>query len=226
MRHIATGLAIALMAAFMATGVAQADSTISGNYMEARTCDVYVAACFANSEVNLTGQEAVLAWDITQGSWKGVSLAGLKVLAVVRASATLGDTAHNPYPAKAILILDERANVAQKEALADFAQEMGGELVSDIVRVEETAISISRTDTCSEASCASLQAKGLVDITARCLQESDKHCGNEVPYYPPLTNVYDAMLHATITDSFQGEGLGVKWASGGRNNLYLAKFSR
>src|SRR5438128_616524 len=88
---------------------------ISGQYIEARTADVYTGPCFANSEVNLTGHEAVLAWHIEKGSWtsaggEGVALDGLSVVAVVRASATLGDPYASALPAKSVLIVDARGN--------------------------------------------------------------------------------------------------------------------
>src|SRR3954452_9982482 len=52
---------------------------ISGDYLEARTSDVYTGPCFANAEVNLAGKEAVLAWNVRQGAWKGVPVEGLSV---------------------------------------------------------------------------------------------------------------------------------------------------
>ena len=224
MKRIVPILAVFLVSATVA--VAGSAPTIQGNYIESRSCDVYVAACFANGEVGLLGHEAVMAWDVTEGSWEGVALDGLKVMAVVHASATLGDTSYSPYPAKAVLILDEKANDEQKAALTSLAKELGGRLVEDIVRIEETAIEFARVDACSGTNCASVKAKGLVEITARCLRETDKHCGNEAAFYPPLTDVSNAMLHATVRDEFTGAGLGVTWDSGGRNNAYIAHFAR
>ena len=56
---------------------------VSGYYLEARTSDVYTGPCYANSEVNLVGKEAILAWRVEEGSWDGVDLADLSVVAVV-----------------------------------------------------------------------------------------------------------------------------------------------
>src|ERR1039458_3035259 len=50
---------------------------VSGNYMEARTADVYTGPCFANGEVEINGKEAVFGWKIANGAWQGVNLAGL-----------------------------------------------------------------------------------------------------------------------------------------------------
>src|SRR5436853_4019298 len=102
---------------------------IRGDYLETRSADVYTGQCFANGEVNLVGNEAILAWHVQSGSWNGVPLAGLSVAAAVRANATLGDPYENPYPAKAVLLVDEQATPQQRTALTAFAQHMGGELL-------------------------------------------------------------------------------------------------
>src|SRR5579862_1791844 len=102
---------LSVAAAVLLTAWAMPGSAaLKGDYIEARSADVYTGPCFANSEVGLTGQEAILAWKIQQGEWKGVSLAGLSVVAVVRANATLGDPYHDAHPARSVLIMDSRAN--------------------------------------------------------------------------------------------------------------------
>src|ERR1700722_9266728 len=109
---------------------------IHGQYVEARTADVYTGPCFANAEVGLTGDLAVMGWKIEQGSYDGVNLDGLSVMGAVRASNTLGNVIDTVYPVKAVLIIDERANAEQRLALKAFAQKMGGQLLADVVHVE------------------------------------------------------------------------------------------
>src|ERR1700752_4927947 len=82
---------------------------IRGDYIETRSADVYTGQCFANGEVNLVGNEAILAWHVQSGSWSGVPLDGLTVGAAVEARATLGDPYANPYPAKSVLLVDDQA---------------------------------------------------------------------------------------------------------------------
>ena len=96
-------LAVSVVLAFTAMVSA---AEIRGSYMEARNADIYVAQCFANSEVGLVGELALMSWKIDQGSWNNVPLDGLGVVAVVRAKTTLGDPFHSAYPAKAVLIVD------------------------------------------------------------------------------------------------------------------------
>src|SRR6202171_2047023 len=105
---------------------------IRGDYIETRSADVYTGQCFANGEVNLVGNEAILAWHVQSGSWDGVSLEGLSIAAAVRANGTLGDPYENPYPANAVLLVDDQASSQQRAALASFAQHMGGELLKNV----------------------------------------------------------------------------------------------
>ena len=106
-RRIAITVSIVL--SFSAALLAQ---QIQGDYLETRSADVYTGQCFANGEVNLVGNQAILAWHVRRGSWDGVRLDGLTVAAAVRARGTLGDPYENPYPAQAVLIVDEQASAA------------------------------------------------------------------------------------------------------------------
>src|SRR5438270_1594070 len=108
---------------------------IRGDYIETRSADVYTGQCFANGEVNLVGNEAILGWHVQSGSWNNVPLDGLTVAAAVRAKGTLGDPYENPYPAHAVVMVDEQANQQQRAALVAFAQHMGGELLQNVKQV-------------------------------------------------------------------------------------------
>src|SRR5215472_4824079 len=143
MKRVLWTVLILSLAASLSFAGAIASGSIYGNYVEARTADVYTGPCFANSEVGLTGQLAVFGWKVTKGSWNGVSLDGLGVVGVVRASSTLGDVYHDAYPVKAVLIVDERANPEQRLALQSFARRMGGDLLQDVVRVDYQPIDMS-----------------------------------------------------------------------------------
>jgi hypothetical protein len=68
--------------------VAASPQQIKGDYIETRSADIYVGQCFANGEVGLAGDEAIVAWHIREGKWEGVSLEGLSVVAAIKANAT------------------------------------------------------------------------------------------------------------------------------------------
>jgi len=109
-RSIVVAVVLLATAGFTFAAALPAHS-IYGNYVEARTADVYTGPCFANSEVGLVGQLAVFGWKVTKGSWQGVDLDGMSVVGVVRAHHTLGDVYESAYPVKAVIIVDSRANL-------------------------------------------------------------------------------------------------------------------
>jgi len=85
MKRALSIMVVSSLAACLSFAAAIPSNNIYGDYVEARTADVYTGPCFANSEVGLTGELAVFGWRVTKGSWSGVDLDGLGVVGVVRA---------------------------------------------------------------------------------------------------------------------------------------------
>ena len=67
-----------------------AAAQITGEYLEARTCNVYTGPCFANAEMSLSGKEALMAWKVDKGTWNDVQLDGLGAALILHAQGTLG----------------------------------------------------------------------------------------------------------------------------------------
>ena len=197
-------------------------TTISGDYAEFRTADVYTGPCFANGEVGLTGDEAVLAWRVQAGSWEGVKLDGLSVIAVVRASATLGNPYSNPLPARAVMVVDARAASEQRAALVRFAQAQAGPLLSTIVAVESSPIAFQFG---AQHGTVSVTANN-VKISTRPVMASDEICHNEDVFYPPLAaHLTHAMPAVTLQGSYQGDHLGKTWNDAGRRGAFVGHFA-
>jgi hypothetical protein len=197
---------------------------IRGDYIETRSADVYTGQCFANGEVNLVGNEAILAWHVQSGSWDGVRLDGLTVAAAVRARATLGDPYANPYPAQAVLMVDEQASEQQRAALAAFAQQMGGELLRHVERVIPAQMELVVNP--ERHGVAMLRAGQFAMVQTRSIGDHDHLCGNEETFYPPLTDLAHAMPAVALTDSYHGPGLGVDWESHGKRSAFVGTFAR
>jgi len=197
---------------------------IRGDYIETRSADVYTGQCFANGEVNLVGNEAILAWHVQSGSWDGVPLDGLTVAAAAEARATLGDPYANPYPAKSVLIVDEQANQQQRAALVAFAHKMGGELLRNVERIIPAPIELVVNP--ERHGVALLRAGSFATVQTRSLNETDHLCGNEETFYPPLTQVAHAMPAVALTDSYRGPGLGVDWETHGKRSAFVGTFAR
>jgi hypothetical protein len=208
---------------FVTFGTALAAQQIRGDYIESRSTDVYVAQCFANGETGLTGNLALMAWHVTEGSWNGVKLDGLTVAAAVRAQATLGDPYGEPYPAQTVLMVDDAANPAQREALIALARHQGGKLLENVARVNYVPVVLEVPQNLEGH--AILRAGHLATIITRPLNHHDHICGNETNFYPPLTNVAHPTSAVALTDEFQGDGLGSQWSNHGRRSAYIAEFS-
>lgn len=201
-----------------------AGNSVRGEYVEARTADVYTGACFANSEVGNTGDVAVLGWRISKGSFNGVTLDGLNVVAVVRGTGTLGFVDGTAYPVKSVLILDERASVLQQQALKAFAQRIGGDLLSDVVRVDSAPIAFSIEDDSVHSAAATLKAGDLAVIRTRAMNKKDHICSNEEVWYLPLTKVKHAMPAVAMEHRFNGKGLDMRWSSPDKRSAFVADF--
>jgi hypothetical protein len=209
----------------MLASVAQAQQ-IYGDYIESRNADVYTGHCFAMSEVNLVGDQAILAWRVSKGEWNGVRLDGLSVVGVAKASGTLGNPFENPLPAKAVLIVDEKATAEQREALKSFAQAMAGDLFKNIVRTEVAPINVEVDYHGEHPSAGRVKAGELAGIITRSLTAKDHICGNEQTYYPPLAATNHSMPAVAVLDQFKGKGLGVAWTLRDKRSAFVGHFAR
>ena len=115
---------------------------VIGEYVEARTCDVWTGPCFANGEMNLRGDQAVLGWTVRKGAWTGVELKDLTIVAAIDAEGTLSTSSEGKV--RTVVYIDERATEAQTEALIGLAATLAPKYVKDIVKVEKRKIASGR----------------------------------------------------------------------------------
>lgn len=206
-------------------GVASA-AQIRGEYLEARTCDVYTGPCFANAETDLAGKEAVMAWRVEQGGWNGVTLSGLSVAVVANSEKTMGDTGIFKMAAgkiRSVILVDEKATEAQRDALVAFVKDTAKDFTQHVVRVDAVAMRLENDH---------LEGKGtfsageIAKIETRGLKKGDCVCSNEEVYYQPLTKVSDFSPAYSNTLSFTGKGLDNTWTTHGQRSAFLATFRR
>jgi hypothetical protein len=223
------------------SGVAAA-ADVQGDYVEARTADVFTGPCFSNAEVFIYGSQAVLAWKVNAGSFQGVDLSGLSVAAAIKGTTTFSED--RPEHAKAVLIVDEKADSRQRAALASFAsysleKRLGGARLGNIVDVKSTTMSLKIErhakpgDEPSEhadhgmphAPRATFWAAGLASILTRPLDGRDHFCGNEVVAYPPLSKGVNVLPAYTLGHQFKGAGLNTKWDDPNCRSAFVGSFT-
>jgi hypothetical protein len=222
--------------ALVGAGVARADG-LRGDYIEARTADVFTGPCFSNAEVFITGHQAVLAWKVNEGSWDGVDLAGLTVAAAVRGTTTFSED--KPEGARAVIVVDQQATPRQREALVAMAKHLGGDRLQNVVAVRSATMDLTveshemkdgKLDTTlhhgmPNAPKASFWAAGLAHILTRPLDETDHFCGNEVVAYQPLSHGVDVLPAYTLGHTFKGEGLGTTWSDPNARSAFVGHFA-
>lgn len=205
----------------LASALPASAGQITGQYVEARTCDVWTGPCFANADFNLSGKHGVMAWRIDKGEFDGVSLDGLQIVAVVVAQNTLG--LEQSGPAKSVLVVDNRATASQRDALVKFAKSQGGKLLAHVVAVHQSKVNVTLCN-CEGQTCAEVDA-GVVRVKTRCIDhKEDKACGNESAFYPPLAQNVTARVGGVVEHVFRGEGLQQTWSDYGRRGAYVGSF--
>ena len=233
MRKICTVFCVSFLA--LSASVANA-AGIRGDYVEARTADVFTGPCFSNAEVFIYGNHAVMAWKVTEGSWKGVDLSGLCVAAAVNGTTTFSED--KPEKATAVLIVDAKASASQREALLEMAKSLGGARLSQIASVTTATMSLKLEDHAMSASepaheahgmpqspRASFWAASLARIVTRPLDERDHACGNEVVAYPPLSHSVTAHPAYTLGHAFEGQGLDNRWDDPNCRSSFVGHFA-
>jgi hypothetical protein len=207
-----------LLSSLFAPGL---DPTIRGQYVEARTCDVFTGSCFANADTGLTGKNAVMAWKIDSGSVDGQKLDGLGVVVILSATDTLG--LKQSAPGRSVIIVDEKATKTQRDALIAFAKTQSGKLTGEVVAIHAAPVSLTICE-CAGESCATLKA-GTVKLETRCLNaDHDKACGNETTLYPPLAKGVKAHPAMTVEHAYTGKDLNETWKDGGRRGAFVGSF--
>ncbi len=212
---------LVLTIAFSAFPVLGSDSA-SGKYVEARTCQVYTGPCFANGEVGSTGKDAIMAWQIEDGAFDGVELAGQSVAVVVKSSETLGfHGLDDAKTTRAILFIDVSADKAQAKALRSFAMHQTGIKAEQITDLRSTTI-VMRFDIAQLA--ASLHVGEYARLSTRKARPTDCICSNETAYYPPLTPLKGFVPGVTIDGEVTARKLGTRWSIPDTRTAYLGSF--
>src|SRR5688572_17117486 len=112
-------IVLAAMVGLTAAPLVAGGSNVSGSYVEARTAEVFTGGCVMNSEAGTMGKEAILAWKVDRGSFNGVAIDGLSVVAALSGTANLGmvEMGGERAMVRSTVLVDERANAAQRMAL-------------------------------------------------------------------------------------------------------------
>ncbi len=211
----------AAMAGLMASRVLGAGGgSISGTYVEARTAEVFAGGCIMNGEAVTTGREALLAWKVTRGSFDGVALNGLAVVAAVAGDTNLGirEFGGETAQTRTALFVDERATPAQRAALVSMARQYSKGVLADVVELTPTAIQFVDDGPAIRVSAKSLR------LSVEKAMHHDPTCGGK-QWFHPLAVVDGAAMGTTDENAFSGTALGTKWSDPNKRSSFFGTFS-
>ena len=218
---------MAIASALVLTVSSASAAKISGEYLEARTCDVYTGPCFANAEMGLAGKQALMAWKIEKGGWNNVSLHGMNAALVVSAENTLGfDGVFPMKPGKvqSVILVDDKASPRAKRSPDRICQRFRQETHRECqTRRKRFPCPLKNNHLDGRGV---FSAGRLAKIETRGMKKSDCVCSNEVVYYQPLTKVKNFHPAYLKTLSYHGEGLNNKWTTRHIRSAFLATFRK
>jgi hypothetical protein len=217
---LALGLAAAALV-LSATLAAAEKGRITGEYVEARTAEVFAGGCIMNSEAETLGRQAIMAWRITSGVLDGVTLDGLTVAAAVAGDRNLGMRemgGEEPTAVNAIITVDPRANQAQRDALVKLARGLSKGLITHVVRVDVAPIRFATSPNHVEVS-----VPNSLLLTVNKEMTHDPSCG-AMQWFKPFTTLADAAMGVAEEHSFEGQGLNTKWSAPNKRSAFFGTF--
>ena len=218
-------MAVAAAALILTAGTLSAADKprISGEYVEARTAEVFAGGCIMNSEAETMGRQAILAWKVTSGSLDGVVLDGLTVAAAVAGDRNLGMRemgGEEPTTVKAIITVDPRATPAQRAALVRLVRELSRGLITEVVRVDTAPIKFATSQNYVEISVPDQS----MQLTVNKEMKHDPSCG-AMQWFTPFTTLTQSAMGVAEAHSFAGQGLGTKWSAPGKRSAFYGTFA-
>jgi len=191
--------------------------SVRGDYVEVRTASVFAGACHFNGEVTTSGRDALMAWHVTFGSWNGVDLRGVKVLAIVTSDANLSDA---DAVHRSELVIDDGASYLQTVAIVQaLKKEYAGPLgeVTAVLRAPIKFERDGRTYSVDAGSIASINVEAMPD---------DLCCKMpNLVWYSPLVPLSNRKVGYTANALYAGDKLATQWQRSGENSAFYGSFS-
>ena len=210
-------LGAAALAAARAAGPAQAAPAVTGEYVESRSANVYVGACHREGELFTVGREAVLAWNVTGGDYRGVSLKGVTAVAVVAADKNLE---LQDGKRRSVLFISDRATPAQREAFVALLKERAAGAIGELAAVRSAPVSFD-----GRADMFQVRVDGAADLRVK--KQTGELCCKQ-PYElwgKPLVPVKNARAGYCVGVEYRDSGLLRSWKATDQNNAYFGEFS-
>ena len=188
---------------------------LRGDYVEVRSASVFAGACHFNGENVTTGRDAMLAWNIQSGEWKGTRLQGVRAVAVVSSPANLADKA----PHRSELIIDSSASDAQVGAVLEALKRTYAASLGEVVAVRRAAIQFEHKGTSY-----SVQAGEIASIAVDSMPNNECCKMPHQVWYEPLVPLQGRKVGYTKDARYAGGAVAEGWQRADENSAFYGKF--
>jgi hypothetical protein len=189
---------------------------IVGDYVEARTASVFAGACHYNGELVTTGRDAIMAWKIGSGSWKGTDLAGVSAMAAVSSE----DNLKNETAARqSEIIVNGSATAAQTAALREMLEKQCGQQLGKIVSIRRGTVLFDHT-----GSTYTVKADGFAEMKVQSMPNDECCKQPNLVWYSPLVQLEHRKVGYTVNASYSAGTVGDPWQWSQENTAFYGAF--
>jgi hypothetical protein len=190
---------------------------VRGDYVEVRTASVFAGACHYNGEVTTTGRDALMAWNVNSGQWRGVDLAGVRVVAIVTADANLSD---NDAARQSEIVIGNNASDEQSRAILEAVRSKYATSLGRIISVRRGPLSFEH-----QGKTYSVTANNVASIDVEAMP-NDLCCKMpNLVWYSPLVPLENRKVGYTTKARYTGDVVGDAWQRSGENSAFYGRFS-
>jgi hypothetical protein len=215
-KALLTAIAMIIAVTALALSSTAENVSLKGDYVEVRTASVFAGACHYNGEVVTTGRDAMMAWNVTSGSWQGVDLTGVRAMAIVSSEANLAEASSSK---QAEVIVDKSATRAQALAMVDALKSRYADSLGTIVAVRQSTILFNHQGRSYSVAAddASINVEAM---------PNDLCCKMpNLVWYKPLVGLDNRKVGYTSNATYSGKTVGEPWSRSGENSAFYGNFA-
>jgi len=180
---------------------------VTGQYIEDRSSRVYGCPCEWSSEWINEGREAILAWNIQSGDFRGVDLSGLRLAVVLRSNFNLGV----PGALRRFgIFIDEAASSGQRRAGETWLRSRYGDILGRVLGVHVAPIVF---DFAAES--AGVSVGTILHLKMRRARFADDTQTWASRLYEPFSSLVSSSLGTTLRTEYRGPDLRIRWTREG-----------
>jgi hypothetical protein len=194
-----------------------ASPAVTGDYIEARSCNVFAGPCHFGSEYTTAGREAVMAWRVQHGVSAGQTLDGLTAVAVVAGEENLAVAG---TPRRTVFYIDARATPAQREALVALLRAKTGADFGRVLAVRSQPVSFEE-----ESDSASVSVAKVARLEANKMPEADCCRWPGERWYDPLARTQGVRVGNAVVNEYDDTLLNVRWLQNDQNSVLFGRFA-